>query len=121
MALVQTVPQLGASLLRVANQRLELASLDLEEELLRLGILLASVLIASLIIALAFAAAAATLVIYFWDNARLAALTGVTCFFSLGGLAMALRVAHALRNKPRFMASTLAEIYKDNTNSDRKP
>jgi uncharacterized membrane protein YqjE len=119
MAIIQTVLQLGTSFLRVASQRLELASLDFEEELLRLGILLASTLITSLILALALAAAATTVVVYFWDSARLTALIGVTSVFSVVGLAMAWRLAHALRNKPKFMASTLAELAKDRASSDR--
>jgi uncharacterized membrane protein YqjE len=113
MALGQTLSRLGASLLVVASQRLELASLDFEEELLRLGSLLAGTLVAALMFALALAAAAMTVVVYFWDTARLAALLGVTGLFIIAALAMAWRLSQALRDKPRFMASTLAQLDKD--------
>ena len=113
MALGQTLSRLGASLLLVARQRLELASLDVEEELLRLGALLAGALATALMLALALAAAAATLVVFFWDSARLAALLGVTGLFVAATLVMAWRLARALRDKPQFMAATLGELQKD--------
>lgn len=113
MALGQTVSRLGATSLLLARQRLELASLDIEEELLRVGGLLAGALVTALMLALAFAGAAATLVIYFWEDARLVATLGVTAFFALAGALMAWRVARALRNKPRFLAGTLAEMDRD--------
>lgn len=113
MALGQSLARLGASLLEIARQRLELAALDVEEELLRLGGLLAGALVTALMLALALASAAATFVIYFWDGARLAATLGVTGFFALAGALMAWRLARALRDKPRFLAGTLAELDRD--------
>lgn len=113
MALGESLARLGASSLLVARQRLELAALDTEEELLRLGGLLAGALVTALMLALALASAAATFVIYFWDGARLAATLGVTGFFALAGALMAWRLARALRDKPRFLAGTLAELDRD--------
>jgi uncharacterized membrane protein YqjE len=113
MALGQSLTRLAASSLVLARQRLELASLDVEEELLRIGSLLAGALVTALMLALALASAAATFVIYFWDGARLAATLGVTAFFVLSGALMAWRLARAVRDKPRFLAGTLAELDKD--------
>lgn len=113
MALARNLARLGAGSLLLARQRLELASLDIEEELLRIGLLLAGALVTALMLALALSAAAATLVIYFWDGARMAAAIGVTGFFALAAFLMAWRLACALRDKPRFLAATLAELDKD--------
>ncbi len=113
MALGQTLSRLSASLILVASQRLELASIDLEEELLRFGSLLAGAVVTALMFALALAAAAMTVVVYFWDTARLPALLGITGLFAMVALVMAWRLAQALRDKPRFMASTLAQLDKD--------
>jgi uncharacterized membrane protein YqjE len=121
MALGRTLTQLGASSLLVARQRLELASLDVEEELLRLGGLLAGALVTALMLALALASAAATLVDYFWEGARLAATLGVTGFFAVAALLMAWRLARALRDKPRFLAATLAELDKDRKQWQAQP
>lgn len=113
MALGQTLARLGESLLLVVRQRLELASLDVEEELLRLGSLLAGTLVTALVLALALASAATTVVVYFWDSARLAALVTVTVLFGAIGLTLLWRLSRALRNKPRFMASSLAQLDQD--------
>jgi uncharacterized membrane protein YqjE len=113
MALSQTLARLGASLLVVASQRLELASLDFEEEFLRLGSLLAGTLVTALMVALALTGAAMCIVVYFWDTARLTALLCITGLFATAALIMAWRLSQALRDKPRFMASTLAQLGKD--------
>jgi uncharacterized membrane protein YqjE len=113
MALGQTLSRLGSNVLRGLHRRLELASLDVEEELLRIAGLLAFALAAILLFAMAVAAAAATVVVALWDVSRLAALIGVTCVFTVCGGAIAWHIARTLRDKPRFMAATLAELKKD--------
>lgn len=120
MSLRQTFTQLVSSLLLVARQRLELASLDLEEELLRLGNILAGILVTALILTLALAAAAATVVTYYWDTSRLAALLSVTGLFTVAGFAMLWRLSYVWRSKPRFMAGTLAQLEKDRATTDGK-
>jgi uncharacterized membrane protein YqjE len=119
VALRETLSRLGASSLVVARQRLELASLDVEEELLRLGALLAGALAAALLLTLALAGITTALVVYFWDSARLGVLLGVSAAFALAGSGVAWRLSHALRDKPRFMASTLAELEKDGVQMDQ--
>lgn len=121
MALVRNLARLGASSLLLARQRLELASLDIEEELLRFGLLLAGALVTALMLALALSAAAASVVIYFWDGARMSAVLGVTGFFSLAAVLMAWRLVTALRDKPRFLAATLAEFEKDSQQLGEQP
>ena len=75
--------RLGATYLLIARQRLELAALDVEEELLRAALLVAGMLACVALACLALAAAAATIVVVWWDTHRLAALLGVTLFFGL--------------------------------------
>ncbi len=121
MALARNLARLGVGSLLVARQRLELASLDIEEELLRVGLLLAGVLVTALMLALALSAVAASIVIYFWDGARMAAVLGVTGFFTLAGVLMAWRLVIAVRDKPRFLAATLAELDKDGQQLGEQP
>lgn len=113
MGLGRSLSRVAAGALQIARQRVELASLDVEEEMLRIGGLLAGALVTALMLALALASAAATFVIYFWDGARLAATLGVTAFFVLAGVLMAWRVARAVQQKPRFLQGTLAELDRD--------
>jgi uncharacterized membrane protein YqjE len=104
---------LGSGSLLLARQRLELASLDIEEELLRIVALLTGALVTALLAALALAAAGAMVVVYFWDQARLAALGGVTFVFAIAACVAASLLMRAWRNKPRLLAATLAELDKD--------
>jgi uncharacterized membrane protein YqjE len=113
VGLGRNIARLAAGSLVLLRQRLELASLEFEEELLRVGLLLARALVTAILLALALMAAAATVVIYFWDAARVAAAVGVTGFFALAGVLMAWRLVAALRDKPSFLAATLAELDKD--------
>jgi uncharacterized membrane protein YqjE len=113
VGLGRNIARLAAGSLVLLRQRLELASLELEEELLRIGLLLARALVTAILLALALMAAAATVVIYFWEAARVAAAVGVTGFFALAGVVMAWRLLSALRDKPSFLAATLAELDKD--------
>lgn len=62
--------RLGMSALKNMRQRLELVSIDVEEELLRLGLLLVAAMVAALITGMALLRIASAIVIYFWDSAR---------------------------------------------------
>ena len=121
MALAHTLSRLSASLWVVASQRLELASLNIEEELLRFAGFLAGILVTALVFALTLAMAAAVVVVYFWDTARLTALLSVTGLFAVAAWVLAWRLTLALRNKPRFMANTLAQLSKDCAPQDTPP
>lgn len=113
MALRQTLSRLGASVLLVARQRLELAALDVEEELLRLSLLLVGAIATVLMLTLALAALAATVAAYFWDSARISALLGICAVFALAAAAMGWRLARAWGTKPPFLQATLTELRKD--------
>jgi uncharacterized membrane protein YqjE len=113
VGLGRSLSQLAAGSVLLARQRLELASLDIEEEILRLGLLLARALAAALMLALALLAAGATVVICFWDGARLTAAIAVTSLFALAAVLMGWRLVCALGEKPGFLAATLAELEKD--------
>ncbi len=113
MALGRNFARLAAGSVLLLRQRLELASLELEEQVLRLGLLLVRAIVTALLLALALFGAGATVIIYFWDAARLAAAVGVTGFFALAAVLAGWRFAAALRDQPAFLAATLAELDKD--------
>lgn len=113
MSLGDSLGRLGATSLLLVRQRLELAALDVEEELAHAGSFLVSTLIAALPGTLALAALAATIVVLFWDSARMAALVSVTAVFFAATAAALWRCQRALRDKPRFLGVTLGELAKD--------
>lgn len=113
MSLFTILGRLRATLLLVLRQRLELAALDVQDEMQRLGVLLEAALFMLTMWGFALAAAAAGVILLFWDSARLAAVWGVSGFFLLLGLGLLVWLRRAWKRKPRFMATTLAELEKD--------
>lgn len=113
MALPDSLRALGAGLAEAGRQRLQLAALDLEDQALRAGALVAALLVATALGMLAVAALAATVVVFFWDTARLAALLGVSLFFIAGTAAALWQLQRGLRERPPLLAATLAELRKD--------
>jgi len=95
------------------RQRLELAALDVEEELLHAGITVAAILAITMFAALALAAVAAAVVVLLWDRAPVAALLGTSAVFALAASLVTWWLMRALRAKPRFLAATLDELGAD--------
>lgn len=113
MALADSLGRLAAGTLLVARQRLELAALDLEEELLLAARFIVGALVTSLLATLALAALAATVVVAFWDSAPVAALAAVTLCFGAGAAAAGWAWSRAWRARPPLLEATLAELRKD--------
>lgn len=113
MALTETLPRLIGTALGMVRSRLELVSIDLEDEFQWvIGTLLAGAAVVMLTsFALLFGALA--LVALYWDTHRVAALLAAMVGFALLALTLAIAVMHFLRSKPRFLVATLAELDKD--------
>ena len=109
----RNLARLAAGSVVLLRQRLELASLELEEEVLWLGLLVTRAVLTAVLLALALLAAGATLIICLWDVARVAAAIGVTAFAALATAVAGWRLAAAWRDKPAFLAATLAELDQD--------
>ena len=104
---------LGDGLLAMAHDRLEVLSLELHEEKFRLIqiFIWISAAVFSAMMALTFASL--TLVFIFWENARLAALVGLTFVYAglLTGIVIYFR--RYLARQPRPFSATLSEIGED--------
>jgi uncharacterized membrane protein YqjE len=101
------------TLVTLAHTRLELATVELEEEARRLtGIVLwalAGILCAGFGVLLL----ALTIVIAFWDGHRLLASVLVTLVFLAVASAAGLVVRRRLRDRPRLLAATIGELKRD--------
>lgn len=85
--------------------RPEIASLDLEEELLRIGGLFARALVTASMLALAAAGAMAFFADYLWQGASPATTLRASAFFALAGAFAAWRLARTLRRTPHLSAA----------------
>ena len=104
---------LGDSLLATVHDRLELFSVELHEEKLRLVQTFIWISAAVFTGMMAITFASLTLVYLFWESARLAALGGLTLLY---GGALAVIIAgfrRYLSRQPKPFAATLQELEED--------
>ena len=104
---------LAGTLLAIAHTRLDLLSVDLEEELQHVFSLLVLTLVALLWLGIGLVLASLLLIVAFWDTHRLLALGAIAGFFLLMGVAVWLYASHKARTKPKLFAASLAELTKD--------
>jgi uncharacterized membrane protein YqjE len=110
--LLETLHRLGATVLAILQNRLELLAVELQEERLRLfnALLLAAAIVALGFLTLVLAAFA--LAVVAWTEYGVLGLAGL-CGLSLIGTFLAYwRLRIGLRNWP-FLPNTLAELRKD--------
>jgi uncharacterized membrane protein YqjE len=102
-----------ATLITLVQTRLELVSVEIEEQIeYAASVLLwsiAAIFFASLTVLLL----ALTIVIAFWDEHRLLAAGLVTTSFALFAAIAVLVVRQRLRTRPRFLAATVGEFGRD--------
>ena len=104
---------LGDSLLATMQDRLELLSVELQEEKFRLvqTFIWISAAVFTGVMAITFASL--TLVYLFWESARLAVLGGLTIFYAGALLAIIIAFRRYLARQPSPFTATLQEIGED--------
>jgi uncharacterized membrane protein YqjE len=113
MSLLHSARRLAASLVLTGRQRLELAALDIEQELLHAGGAVASMLAIAVLATLALAALSAALAIAMWDRSPVAVLLVLGVLYAVGAVLLARRLLRSTSEKTPFMAATLEELAND--------
>jgi uncharacterized membrane protein YqjE len=113
MSLADTARRLAASVVLSGRQRLELAALDIEEEVVRAGNAVALMLVVAVFSTLALASLAAAVVVLLWEHSHFVALLGSFALFSAVAAVVARSLLTALRAKPPFLRATLDELERD--------
>ena len=111
--LFDSVNTLAATLLAMAQTRLELLSTELEEERVRLSSMLIWTLVSLFCAGLGVGLATLCVVLALWDTHRLLAVGIPAILFLLGAALAWLVVLGKARAKPRPFAASLAELSKD--------
>ena len=104
---------LGDGLLASAEDRLELLSVELQEEKFRLVQTFIWISAALFTGMLTVMFASLTLVFLFWDSARLAVLGGLTVLYAGAMVAIIIAFRRYLARQPRPFAATLHELGED--------
>ncbi len=111
--IIGSLRSLGDGLLASVEDRLELFSIDLQEEKFRLiqTFIWISVAIFTGMMAVMFASL--TLVYLFWESARLAVLGGLTTFYAVALVILIVAFRRFVGRQPRPFSATLEEINED--------
>ena len=107
------VRELARSLLSFVLTRTRLAATELEEQALRLVEILLWLAVALFFLGIAIVFAALLVVLVFWDSNRLLAAGLLAALFVSIGAGAALIARQRLRERPKLLAATLAELERD--------
>lgn len=113
MAIVDSLARLAATLLETLHTRLELISVEVEEEMARYSSYLLWSVVALFCAGVAILLAILLIVVLFWDSHREAVLLTLIGGFSGIALYLGWWLRVSMRNKPRLLAYTLDELKRD--------
>jgi uncharacterized membrane protein YqjE len=111
--LFASVRRVFATLLQGVSLRVELASVELDEQIAYARNLLLWYIVAIIGATLAALFLAVTIIVACWDHHRLLAVCGVTSAFALVGLIGAGFVRTRLKQRPLFLQATIGELKRD--------
>jgi uncharacterized membrane protein YqjE len=111
--LIATLKRMFAALLLLAKSRLELVSVEIEEQVAYAANLLLWSMVAIACASLGVFFLGATIIIACWDRYRLLAASAVTAAFTILALVAVSMVRARLRQRPRFLAATVEEFKRD--------
>lgn len=104
---------LGATLLGLVCARVELITVELQEERARAGQKLVLGVLAALFLAMGMLLAAFLVVVLFWETQRMLAAGGITLLYlGIGGWAL-LRLRQMNHNNPPPFSATMSEFADD--------
>ena len=119
--LSDAIARLGGTMVALLRTRLELATVEFEEERERATELLVLVLSGVLLALFALLFASVFVIACFWDTYRLQAIAGVTLFYVVLAMFVVLRLKKRQREKTPPFAATLAEFSHDAAALRREP
>lgn len=108
-----SVRGLAATLVAAARTRIELATIEIEEEIARLSTLLAYAVAAGVLLFFAVVLVVLFVLAAFWDSHRLLALGLLAALFIVAGVAASLAFRKRSREKPRLFGASHDEWAKD--------
>src|SRR5688572_26808089 len=108
--LLGSVRSLVDNLLGSVHDRIELISVELQEEKQRLIQIFVWISVAVFTGMMALAFASFTLVFLFWESARLVALSGLTLLYTGAAVAAVLMLRKQITGQPKPFAATLQEL-----------
>ncbi len=112
---------IAATLVALLRTRLELATVEFEEELEYVKAMIVLIVVATVFACFALVAFSVLVVIWLWDRYPLAAVAGVTITYALIAAGAAWSLKRQLVEHGRPFAATLSELERDAESLGRKP
>ena len=111
--LFASIAQMLATVIGIAQTRLELLTTELQEEVHRVAEIMVYTVVALLAAGVGLFLLALVVIFLFWDTHRVAASISVTGVFFLIAVVAALTLRAKVRAKPPMLDGTIAELKKD--------
>ena len=111
----------AATVVALLRTRLELATVELEEQREHFKAMLALIVVATVFGCFTFVALSALVVVWLWDRYPLAVISGVALVYALIAVGALLALKRQLHAHGRPFAATLSELERDANALRRKP
>ena len=118
--LLDSLGNLGGTLVAIVHTRLDLLSSDLEEDRAHFFALLVLSLVAFLCVGVGVVLVMILLVVAFWDTHRLLSLAVIAAVFLTSGIGVWVVAVRKARSKPRLFAASLSELSRDRQQLGRR-
>lgn len=118
--LLESLRSVAKTFVALVQTRIEIFASEIDEERARLARIAVLAVIAAFCLGLAVVLLVLLVVVVFWDSNRLLAIGVIAALFALGSLVALLGLRSVIRQRPKFLAATLAELRKDAKELERK-
>jgi uncharacterized membrane protein YqjE len=118
--LLESLRNLAVTLVALVQTRIEIFASEIDEQQTRLARIALLAVIAAFCLGVSLVLFVLLIVVIFWDTNRLLAIGVIAALFALGALAALLAVRSAIRQQPKILSATLAELRKDREGLDRQ-
>ena len=112
-SLLESLRGLAKTFVALVQTRIEIFASEIDEERARLARILVLGVVAAFCVGLALVLLVLLVVVVFWDGNRLLAIGVIAGLFAIGALAALVSLRKAVRQRPKFLSATLAELRKD--------
>ena len=119
-SLLESLRGLAKTFVALVQTRVEIFASEVDEERTRLARIVVLAVVALFCLGLAVVLGVLLIAVLFWENNRLLALGILTGVFALGGLFALVALRSAVRDRPKFLSATLAELRKDQKELERR-
>jgi len=119
-SLLESLRNLAKTFVALVQTRVEIFASEIDEERARLARIAVLAVVAAFCLGLGVVLFVLLIAVVFWENNRLLAIAVLAGFFVFGGLVALLALRSAVRQRPKFLSATLAELRKDEKELDLK-